>query len=116
MNAQQQQQQQQYEYEYEDEQEQEHADQALIGRCLQGEVNCFGDLVLRYEPMIRTMIGRMIKEPDLVDELAHQAGPDCPEHSSRPPAQAAPDTQTSHPVHKQSGFGLRNGGAFAASQ
>jgi RNA polymerase sigma-70 factor (ECF subfamily) len=52
--------------------EHEHAEQALIRRCLQGEVNCFGDLVRHYEPMIRTMIGRMIKEPDLVDELAHQ--------------------------------------------
>ena len=44
----------------------------LIRRCLKGEVECFSQLVQRYETMVRTMVARLIKDEQSVDEVAHQ--------------------------------------------
>ncbi len=44
----------------------------LIDRCLNGETACFATLVRRYEPMVRTMIARLLPDSEDVDELAHE--------------------------------------------
>ncbi len=48
-------------------------DNELIRQCLDGEVERFGELVRRYERMVRTMISRVINDDTQVEELAHQA-------------------------------------------
>ena len=45
-------------------------DQQLITRTLQGHTNAFGELVVRYQDFIYTIVVRMVKVPEEAEEIA----------------------------------------------
>ena len=44
----------------------------LIARCLKGETQTFGLLVVRYERMVRSVIRRLVNIDHEVEDLAQQ--------------------------------------------
>lgn len=50
----------------------EKEDRECISQCLLGEASYFRPLVDRYEVVVKTLISRLVRNPQEVEELAHQ--------------------------------------------
>lgn len=48
------------------------ADQALVQRCLAGEDRAFELLVIKYQRRVERLIGRMVRDSDLVQDIAQE--------------------------------------------
>lgn len=54
------------------ESESDASDQALVQQCLSGDQRAFSLLVLKYQRRIQRLIGRMVRDSDMVEDIAQE--------------------------------------------
>lgn len=50
----------------------DNSDALLVQRCVSGDVSAFDLLVIKYQRRVRRLIGRMVRDADLVEDIAQE--------------------------------------------